>query len=154
MFRLICRHSTKIREWEFCYCHFLHGSDRLFIASGHPIRISSTHWSSVLWVRFIWIILLNKQDINDVFIEGKNSPSLLSLEIIPCGKQHSVCEANVILNESVELDKIYELSLSVRDTSGEVTTVFCTVQVTNTSASLTDTFQHLNQYLTVPEVMI
>ncbi|KAI9561048.1 hypothetical protein GHT06_012004 [Daphnia sinensis] len=78
-------------------------------------------------------------------------PNLLSLEILPCGKQHSVCEANVILEESVELGKIYELSLSVRDTSGGVTTVFCTIQVTNASTSLSDSFQHLNQYLTIPE---
>lgn len=79
---------------------------------------------------------------------------MLSLEILPCGKQHSVCEANVILEESVELGKIYELSLSVRDTSGGVTTVFCTIQVTNASTSLSDSFQHLNQYLTIPEVYI
>ena len=78
----------------------------------------------------------------------------MSLEILPCGKQHSVCEANVILNEAVELDKIYELSLSVRDTSGGVTTVFCNIQTTNASSTATDSFQHLNQYLTVPEVNI
>jgi hypothetical protein len=85
---------------------------------------------------------------------GKSNPGLLLLEPIPCGKQHSVCEANVVLNESVELDRIYELSLSVRDTSGGVTTVFCTIQITNMSAPLTDTFQHLNQYITIPEVEI
>ena len=72
--------------------------------------------------------------------------------MIPCGKQHSVCEADVILNQPVELDNVYELSLSVRDTSGGVTTVFCTIQVTNSSSLLTNTFQHLNQYITVPEV--
>lgn len=85
--------------------------------------------------------------------KGKSNPGLLTLEPIPCGKQHSVCEANVVLNQTVdEPDRVYELSLSVRDTSGGVTTVFCTIQVTNTSASLSDTFQHLNQYITVPEV--
>ena len=83
---------------------------------------------------------------------GKSYPDLLTLETIPCGKQHSVCEANVVLNRSVEMDQTYELSLSVRDTSGGVTTVFCTIQTTNTSASLADTFHHLNQYITVPEV--
>jgi hypothetical protein len=86
--------------------------------------------------------------------QGLKHPKLLSLEILPCGKQHSVCEANVILNEAVELDKIYELSLSVRDTSGGTTTVFCTIQATNASSSEADSFQHLNQYLTVPEVCL
>lgn len=83
---------------------------------------------------------------------GRSSPNLLTLEPIPCGKQHSVCEANVILNEDVAPHAIYELSLSVRDTSGGVTTVFCTIQVTNASASLADSFPRLNQYVTVPEV--
>lgn len=50
------------------------------------------------------------------------------------------------------MDQTYELSLSVRDTTGGITTVFCTIQVTNASFTLSDTFQHLNQYLTIPEV--
>jgi hypothetical protein len=63
-----------------------------------------------------------------------------------------MCEANVVLNQTVEIGMTYELSLAVRDTSGEVTTVSCTIQVTNGTSPLSDVFQHLNQYITVPEV--
>ena len=85
-------------------------------------------------------------------VEGPMHPRLIKLETIPCGKQHAVCEANVVLNESVEANRIYQLSLSVRDTSGGVTSVTSTIQVTNASVSLSSAFHRLNQYITLPEV--
>lgn len=85
-------------------------------------------------------------------VEGPMHPRLIKLETIPCGKQHAVCEANVILNEPVEANRIYQLSLSVRDTSGGVTSVTSTIKVTNASVSLNSAFQHLNQFIALPEV--
>ena len=84
---------------------------------------------------------------------GPMQPRLITLKAIPCGKQHSVCEADVVLNESLRVDDVYELSLSVRDTSGGVTSVSSTIQVTNASVALDSAFQHLNQFITVPEVI-
>jgi len=86
-------------------------------------------------------------------VEGALHPRLITLETIPCGKQHAVCEANVVLNESIEPNRIYQLSLSVRDTSGGVTSVTSTIQVTNATVSLNSSFQRLNQFITLPEVI-
>ena len=85
-------------------------------------------------------------------VNSRSGEDLLSLESVPCMRQHSICEANVVLKQPLQANRIYELNLSVRDTAGGVTTVVSTIRVTNTSAYLSDTFDHLNQYINVLEV--
>lgn len=85
---------------------------------------------------------------------GAGRDPVVHIENLPCSRNHSFCEANVLLSRSLELGRVYDLTLRLRDTHGDVTSVPCTIRPTNTSTPLDTIFPHLPLVLVVPEVRL
>jgi len=78
------------------------------------------------------------------------------VENLPCGKNKTVCEANVILAKALEKNRVYQFSLSVRDAQGDQTNVEATLRATAGSsvAALDTAFPRYSTLVMVPEVRI
>ncbi|KAJ9594672.1 hypothetical protein L9F63_014006, partial [Diploptera punctata] len=80
-----------------------------------------------------------------------STESVVEIENMPCSKNNSFCEANVILARSLELGRVYDLKIRLRDTRGDTTTVSCTIRPTNSSTPIDTIFPHLPTLIVVPE---
>ena len=79
---------------------------------------------------------------------------MIQIDILPCSRNQTFCEANVILARTLELGRVYDLKLRLRDTRGDATTVDCTIRPTNSSTPIDTIFPHLPTLIVVPEVYI
>jgi hypothetical protein len=83
---------------------------------------------------------------------GAGADPIVRIENLPCSKNQSFCEANVLLARNLELGRVYDLKLKLRDTRGDTTTVDSTIRPTNTSTPIDTIFPHLPLLIIVPEV--
>ncbi|XP_068085197.1 cadherin-86C [Anabrus simplex] len=81
---------------------------------------------------------------------GPNS-DVIRLEDLPCRRNESHCEANVILAKPLQKGRVYELKVFVRDTRGDTTTINCTIKTTNASTPMDTIFPHMPSLIMVPE---
>ncbi|PSN44130.1 hypothetical protein C0J52_13840 [Blattella germanica] len=51
-----------------------------------------------------------------------SAEAVIEIENLPCSRNHSFCEANVILARTLELGRVYDLKVRLRDTRGDTTT--------------------------------
>lgn len=79
---------------------------------------------------------------------------MVRIENLPCIRNHSFCEANVLLGRPLELGRVYDFRLRLRDTRGDTTTVRCTIRPTNSSTPIDTIFPHLPLLVVVPEVQL
>ncbi|PNF30220.1 hypothetical protein B7P43_G02540 [Cryptotermes secundus] len=84
-------------------------------------------------------------------IVGARTEPLVHIENLPCSRNHSFCEANVLLARPLELGRVYDLKLRLRDTRGDTTSVRCTIRATNSSTPMDTIFPHLPSLVVVPE---
>lgn len=83
---------------------------------------------------------------------GAGADPVVRIENLPCSRNQTFCEANVLLARNLELGRVYDLKLSVRDTRGDTTTVKSTIRPTNSSTPIDNIFPHLPLLVIVPEV--
>ena len=81
-----------------------------------------------------------------------STEAVVQIENLPCSRNHSFCEGNVILARSLELGRVYDLKVRLRDTRGDTTTIQCTIRPTNSSTPIDTIFPHLPTLIVVPEV--
>jgi hypothetical protein len=85
---------------------------------------------------------------------GGGAEPVVRIENLPCSRNHSFCEANVLLARPLELGRVYDLKLRLRDTRGDATSVRCTIRPTNSSTPIDTIFPHLPSLVVVPEVQL
>ena len=78
--------------------------------------------------------------------------SIVRVVDLPCTKNMSYCQANLVLARRLEPGRVYNVRLRVRDSKGDSTTVSTEVQASNFSASLDMVFPHRPNVIMVPEV--
>jgi hypothetical protein len=85
---------------------------------------------------------------------GRTGKNVVRLEALPCARNHSACDANVILTHSLRANSDYHFRLSVRDSRGDSTNVEATIRATNTSsvAALDNAFPRYTSLIMVREV--
>jgi hypothetical protein len=88
-----------------------------------------------------------------VLCAGTGADPVVRIENLPCSRNQTFCEANVLLARNLELGRVYDLKLRLRDTRGDTTTVSCTIRPTNSSTPIDTIFPHLPLLVIVPEVM-
>ncbi|XP_059490916.1 cadherin-86C isoform X2 [Neocloeon triangulifer] len=86
-------------------------------------------------------------------VQGRTGRSLLRVENLPCARNYSVCEANVILAKPLEKNRLYQFTMSVRDAQGDQTNVEATLRATPGSsvAALDTAFPRYSTLIMVPE---
>lgn len=85
---------------------------------------------------------------------GAGAEPVVRIENLPCTRNHSFCEANVLLARPLELGRVYDLRIRLRDTRGDTTSVRCTIRPTNSSTPIDTIFPHLPLLVVVPEVRL
>lgn len=85
------------------------------------------------------------------FIPDEIGKSIIRIENMPCTPTHTYCQANVILAKKLEAGRVYDLILSLKDSSGRETKVDCMIRATRASAHFDDAFPYIPSVLTVPE---
>ncbi|CAB3363388.1 Hypothetical predicted protein [Cloeon dipterum] len=86
-------------------------------------------------------------------VQGRTGRSLLRVENLPCPRNSSVCEANVLLAKPLEKSRLYQFTMSVRDAQGDQTNVEATLTATPGSsvAALDTAFPRYSTLIMVPE---
>ena len=87
-----------------------------------------------------------------VLYAGAGADPVVRIENLPCSRNQTFCEANVLLARNLELGRVYDLKLRLRDTRGDTTTVDSTIRPTNSSTPTDTIFPHLPLLIIVPEV--
>lgn len=87
-----------------------------------------------------------------IFFPGRVGESLIRIENLPCSKKNEHCEANVFLKKNLELGRVYDFRLRVRDTQGDLTIVNSTIKATNGTTAMDTIFPHYTNLIVVPEV--
>lgn len=87
-----------------------------------------------------------------VLCAGAGADPVVRIENLPCSRNQTFCEANVLLARNLELGRVYDLKLRLRDTRGDTTTVPSTIRPTNSSTPIDTIFPHLPLLVIVPEV--
>jgi hypothetical protein len=87
-----------------------------------------------------------------LFCPGAGADPVVHIENLPCSRNQTFCEANVLLGRPLELGRVYDMKLRLRDTRGDTTTVRCTIRPTNSSTPVDTIFPHLPMLVLVPEV--
>jgi len=87
-----------------------------------------------------------------VLCAGAGADPVVRIENLPCSRNQTFCEANVLLARNLELGRVYDLRLRLRDTRGDTTTVSSTIRPTNSSTPIDTIFPHLPLLVIVPEV--
>ena len=83
---------------------------------------------------------------------GGGADPVVRIVNLPCSRNQTFCEANVLLARNLELGRVYDLKLRLRDTRGDTTTVRSTIRPTNSSTPIDTIFPHLSVLVIVPEV--
>ncbi|KAL0280631.1 UNVERIFIED_CONTAM: hypothetical protein PYX00_001863 [Menopon gallinae] len=77
--------------------------------------------------------------------------SIIRIENMPCTPTHTYCQANVILAKKLEAGRVYDLILSLKDSSGRETKVDCMIRATRASAHFDDAFPYVPNVIMIPE---
>lgn len=70
---------------------------------------------------------------------------------MPCNPTHTYCQANVFLAKKLDPDRIYDMILSVKDSTGHETKVDSTIKATRATSHFEDIFPHVPTMLVVSE---
>ncbi|XP_054258885.1 cadherin-86C-like [Macrosteles quadrilineatus] len=76
---------------------------------------------------------------------------VIRIESLQCHINASSCSANVFLERSVAPGQLYKFRLTVRDTTGDTTTVAVTIEVTTGQTDINTVFPHIPGVIMVPE---
>lgn len=77
--------------------------------------------------------------------------SIIRIENMPCTPTHTFCQANVFLTRRLEPDRVYDLILSLKDSSGRETKVDSTIKATRATSHFEDIFPYVPSVIMVPE---
>lgn len=70
---------------------------------------------------------------------------------MPCTPTHTYCQANVFLLRRLDPDRVYDLILSLKDTTGRETKVDSTIKATRATSHFEDIFPYVPSVIMVPE---
>ncbi|KAF4533463.1 hypothetical protein B566_EDAN001192, partial [Ephemera danica] len=81
------------------------------------------------------------------------SKNVVRLETLPCARNHSACEANVVLSNTLRVNTDYNFGLEVRDARGDSTRIEATIRATSTLsvAAINTAFPYYKTLIMVPE---
>ncbi|CAG2054683.1 unnamed protein product [Timema podura] len=71
---------------------------------------------------------------------------------IPCNKNHTFCEGDVVLTRPLERGRVYDVRLKVVDTTGDFTILDCTIRTSSRTTPTDTIFPHLPSLIEVAEV--
>lgn len=77
--------------------------------------------------------------------------TFVSVDTLNCSRLNSVCHANIILRKKLEINRIYDFKVSVRNTRGLGTSLNCSFSATNATTPLSEIFPGAPTLLTVSE---
>lgn len=77
--------------------------------------------------------------------------SVVRLDNLPCTRNMSYCQANVVLARKLDPGRVYDVRLRVRDSRGDATSIDAIVQLSNSSTPMDSTFPHRPALIMVPE---
>nr|CAD7425611.1 unnamed protein product [Timema monikensis] len=70
---------------------------------------------------------------------------------IPCDKNHTFCEGDVVLSRPLERGRVYDVRLKVVDTTGDFTILDCTIRTSSRTTPTDTIFPHLPSLIEVAE---
>nr|CAD7260211.1 unnamed protein product [Timema shepardi] len=70
---------------------------------------------------------------------------------IPCDKNHTFCEGDVVLSRPLERGRVYDVRLKVVDTTGDFTILDCTIRTSSRTTPTDTIFPHLPSLIEVSE---
>nr|CAD7439821.1 unnamed protein product [Timema bartmani] len=70
---------------------------------------------------------------------------------IPCNKNHTFCEGDVVLTRPLERGRMYDVRLKVVDTTGDFTILDCTIRTSSRTTPTDTIFPHLPSLIEVAE---
>lgn len=85
------------------------------------------------------------------WVEDAVGRTIIRIDNMPCTPTHSYCEGNVYLTRRLEPDRVYDMILSVRDSTGQETKVDATLKATLATSHFEDVFPYVPSLLMVPE---
>ncbi|KRT79541.1 Cadherin, partial [Oryctes borbonicus] len=77
--------------------------------------------------------------------------NIVRLETLNCTRFNSICQANVILKNRLEIGRIYDFSVSVSNSKGDSDVMQCSFRATNATTPIEKIFPGAPSLLTVSE---
>ncbi|KAJ1531684.1 hypothetical protein ONE63_000353 [Megalurothrips usitatus] len=77
--------------------------------------------------------------------------SVVRLDNLPCTRNMSYCQANVVLARKLDAGRVYDVRLRVRDSRGDATSIDAIVQLGNSTTPMDSTFPRHPALIMVPE---
>ncbi|XP_052129264.1 cadherin-86C-like [Frankliniella occidentalis] len=77
--------------------------------------------------------------------------AVVRLDNLPCTRNMSYCQANVVLARKLDAGRVYDVRLRVRDSRGDATSIDAIVQLSNNSTPVDATFPRRPTLVMVPE---
>lgn len=70
---------------------------------------------------------------------------------MPCNPTHTYCQANVFLAKKLEPDRVYDLTLSLKDSLGRETKIDSTIKATRATSHFDEIFPYIPNMIIIPE---
>lgn len=77
--------------------------------------------------------------------------AVVRLDNLPCTRNMSYCQANVVLARRLDAGRVYDVRLRVRDSRGDATAIDAIVQLSNQSTPMDAIFPRRPALIMVPE---